>query len=178
MSIARILGAGLAALVLSWLAPAHADTVVGVHTWSVHEPRSPDASNDNPGLYVRANGWQAGLYRNSVRRPSAYVVRTWDLGPVELAAGVVTGYQRVRQPAPCASVARWLGVSVQAAEALERDEGWACWRDVGSTRHRLAPLATLSAALPAIGDITPRITIAPRLGGSSAVIHLSLEAPL
>lgn len=162
----RYFGLAVFLVALCAAAPVFAQIVVGVHAWSAHEPRAEGSSNDNPGLYVRHGAWQAGVYRNSVRRPSAYVVRLWDLGPVELSAGLVTGYQRERHSVACSELPNaqphWVG----------------CWKDVGSTPGRIAPFAALSAPLPAVLGVTPRITWVPRAGGSNHVLHLSFERPL
>lgn len=51
----------------------------------------------NPGVYARTSGgWQAGLYRNSHRKPTVYAGRAWETscGPIWCGAGVfaATGY--------------------------------------------------------------------------------------
>lgn len=80
---------------------AHADTI-GLHIASW--PSRPGMNNINPGLYYRTDaGWTAGGYCNSESRSerfpdapqckvAAYAGRSFEVDPVTLTAGVITGY--------------------------------------------------------------------------------------
>lgn len=69
---------------------------VGLHIGSYHE--KPGFNNVNPGIYARTSGDQiVGVYYNSLKRPTVYVVQDFHLiklGPVRssVALGVATGY--------------------------------------------------------------------------------------
>jgi hypothetical protein len=70
---------------------------VGVHLASVHIPAHDDQNNRNLGAYVRSvDGWTLGGYRNTIRRNSLYAGKTERglLGPVDVTAGIVSGYQK------------------------------------------------------------------------------------
>jgi len=82
----------LAALALSAAAPAASAGTMGLHLASVHSP-SKNFNNSNPGVYYRSDdGWTGGVYRNSLRRTSAYGGYTWEYGVLGLTAGGATGY--------------------------------------------------------------------------------------
>lgn len=90
------LAAVCAALVSITLCPSTARSqTIGVHVVSMHMPARPDQNNQNLGLYVRsADGWTLGGYRNTLRRTSLYAGGTMSLlGPLDLTAGVISGYQ-------------------------------------------------------------------------------------
>ena len=82
---------------------AHADTI-GLHIASWHS--QPGMNNVNPGQYYRTDaGWTAGGYCNSESRSerfpdaqqckvAAYAGRSFEVGPLTLTAGVITGYTR------------------------------------------------------------------------------------
>lgn len=79
------------------MAPAHAETRIGLHLGSYHA--SGDYNNFNPGVYVYHNGWTAGTYYNSERHQSVYAGYTFEhplVGPFSggLTVGAITGYQR------------------------------------------------------------------------------------
>lgn len=82
-------------------APTFADDVeesIGMHLGSYHSP-AKDYNNVNPGFYVRTeDGMKGGLYHNSHKRLSIYVVREWQFElPYDWRAGLsiggVTGYK-------------------------------------------------------------------------------------
>ena len=79
------------------MAPALADTRVGVHLGSWHD--RGDYNNVNPGAYVYHNGYTAGTYYNSERKVSLYAGYTFEyplVGPFTagLTVGAITGYAR------------------------------------------------------------------------------------
>lgn len=86
----------------------HAQTVVGLHTFSIHadDGKSADGSfgwnNQNFGAYIKHDGWTGGVFKNSLYRWSWYAGYTWDLkidhalvDEVSLTLGVATGYDKV-----------------------------------------------------------------------------------
>ncbi|WKB52992.1 hypothetical protein [Eleftheria terrae] len=88
-----------AALLFALLAgAAQADTTIGLHLGSQHYP-ARDLNNVNPGVYVLHDGWTAGVYRNSYRRPTVYGGYSWNLYRgdwvrLDLTAAVATGYRQ------------------------------------------------------------------------------------
>lgn len=95
--ISRLIGAAVAALFVACSARA---TEVVVHGVSRHVKRERDDGQPyverNWGAAARWGAWQAGIYRNSWGRTSAYVVRDWiwPAGPVGVGvfAGAAVGY--------------------------------------------------------------------------------------
>lgn len=77
---------------------------VGAHIGSWHD--RPGFNNTNPGLYVRLdNGVTAGVYRNSLSKPSVYLGRSFetplaDWVSVAVTVGVVSGYNNPILVAP------------------------------------------------------------------------------
>lgn len=135
-------------VLLLFAPPAHAGGVVGVHLMSTHIPNE-NHNNQNPGVYVRAEGWQAGAYHNSFKRLTVYGVRVVEIGGgLELALGAATGYKRDEQGR-------------------------------GFSRSAVAPMAALSYAPSwSVGGFTPRVTFVPPLPKHSGVVHLSVEKAL
>jgi hypothetical protein len=71
-----------------------ASITLGVHIASVHLP-DHGQNNINPGIYAIHEGWTAGVYRNSYKRTSAYFGHVFNVwGPLDLTAGVVSGYKK------------------------------------------------------------------------------------
>jgi len=67
--------------------------VIGVHAVSYHAP-DRSQNNVNPGLYIRSDRWQVGMYHNSYRDTTTYVSHAWPLGnDFELVGGIAHGYQ-------------------------------------------------------------------------------------
>lgn len=69
--------------------------VLGVHLLSLHAPKR-EYETFTPGVYLRAEGWQAGVYRNSEAGTSAYAGRMFEAGRFFLLVGAVTGYERAK----------------------------------------------------------------------------------
>lgn len=96
--------AAASALVLT-VATDHAqaeDAVVGAHLHTVHfdsdkdKPPGFETRDSTPGIYIRtSSGLTAGLVRNSLGRPSAYLAQTWatDNERWALTLGAMTGYK-------------------------------------------------------------------------------------
>lgn len=100
----------LSALIISLflINPAIAsDTVVGVHIGSWHSEKG--YNNKNPGVFVRKNNIQTGIYKNSVDKTTAYVGLTKDVQVVKNLSvggmvGVGTGYSKSVVPMLVTSV--------------------------------------------------------------------------
>lgn len=89
-----LLAAGLA---IAACPAVRADELI-LHTVSYHSTKpGDDPNNYNPGIgYSLDNGWAAGIYYNSYRRPSAYVAKDFNVaGPLGVFAGGATGYDSV-----------------------------------------------------------------------------------
>ena len=71
---------------------------IGMHIGTYHFDRSRGYNEVNPGAYVVCDRVTAGVYRNSLRKPSFYAGYTFErlLGPVDLTVGGVTGYPRAK----------------------------------------------------------------------------------
>jgi hypothetical protein len=125
--------------------------ILGVHLASIHIPAEPWQNNTNPGIYVRADGWTAGTYRNTLRRQSVYFGHQFELGAVSFGVGAISGYKK-----ECTS-----GV---------------CF---GATKHKWSPMFAPSVAIPVqILGATPRLWYVPGFANSASVFHISLERKL
>ena len=74
-----------------------AQTIVGIHTVSVHTEKG--YNNTNPGVYLSIDGYTAGTYYNSERHQTYYVGYNFagELGyglDWGLTLGLATGYER------------------------------------------------------------------------------------
>jgi hypothetical protein len=121
---------------------------IGLHLYSHHFPERDYQINANSGIYLRAENWQAGIYRNTIDRTTLYAAYSKPAGPFDLMAGLATGYQiRYRNH-----------------------------EKSGFSRSYLAPMAGISYApqIKLLGA-RPRVFFAPGFGGSSNVLHLSVE---
>lgn len=79
-------------VLILWSGLAHSQTI-GVHVYTAHA-FNQHLQNVNPGLYYRTNeGWEVGAYRNSYDRPSIYVGKQFEIGPVSVLVGLATGYK-------------------------------------------------------------------------------------
>lgn len=91
---------------------------VGLHLASVHIPARSAYNNVNPGVYYRSDaGWTAGMYHNSLSRPSACAGYTLQYGRFGLTAGGATGYQQTVQAllVPSVSLFTMQGVTARVA---------------------------------------------------------------
>jgi hypothetical protein len=74
---------------------------IGVHVGTWHFDRDAGYRETNPGIYVRADEWQAGYYRNSLDRNTLYVTRAFRVPHterVEVNVGLATGYRDGARP--------------------------------------------------------------------------------
>jgi hypothetical protein len=120
------------------LAPA--TDAFGMHLGSWHSNQDAcfgqiraDCNNANPGGYLRRDGWVVGGYYNSIKRPTVYAGRIWELGSrgrlsFDLGAVLATGYEA----APVVPLAT-------PTVGLELGKGW---------RARVL-------YLPRVGDVSP-----------------------
>jgi hypothetical protein len=70
---------------------------IGVHIGTWHFKQDHRLRDFNPGVFARADRWQAGLYHNSQRRTSAYVSYAFPLSERwAVSVGAVTGYEHAR----------------------------------------------------------------------------------
>lgn len=77
------------------LARAETPEVMGLHMGSWHEDKA--MNNFNPGVYARwKNGFTAGAYYNSEKRPTAYAGWTFHdkIDRFAITLGAATGYKR------------------------------------------------------------------------------------
>jgi hypothetical protein len=72
---------------------------LGMHIGTFHFERSRGYREINPGLYLRADRWQAGFYSNSHGKFSAYSTYAYALTErIEAHAGLATGYNSTVVP--------------------------------------------------------------------------------
>lgn len=155
-----------------------AETVVGLHTLSLHAPQRAQ-SNDNFGLYVRKDRWQAGAYRNSHDRTTVYGGYAAPLGPVELMLGFASGYDKrctkttTHTPKVVKVEAMPDGSTSTTTYPARTHTTEEC---TGFSNTRLTPLVALSYAAPfSVLGATPRAWLMPGFGKVSTVAHISLE---
>jgi len=69
---------------------------IGLHIGTYHFDRDRGYNEVNPGIYAECDHYTAGVYRNSLRKTSAYAGYTFErvLGPIDVTVGGVTGYPR------------------------------------------------------------------------------------
>lgn len=151
---------------------------VGLHVASIHSPQG-DQTNTNPGLYIRMDRWQAGLYRNSHSRTTFYGGYAYPIGPVEVMAGIASGYDK-----RCTTQTTYIPEKVSFEQYPNGDTSTtttpartvpteAC---TGFSKHRLTPLVALSFAAPfTVSGARPRLWFMPGFSKTSTVAHLSLE---
>lgn len=138
--------------------------VLGVHLVSAHFPAGDGLNNVNPGVYVRAeSGLTVGVYRNTLRRTSAYAGWTFTTdvipeAPISLTVGAVSGYRFERKEVAC------------------KNEAWStrCFDWEGYSSQSVVPMVAPSIALP-LSWATPRLTVIPGIGKGSSAVHLSVE---
>lgn len=83
------------------------DTVVGVHVASWHSEKG--YNNSNPGVFVRKNNIQTGIYKNSVNKTTVYAGVTKDVQITKNISvggmlGAATGYSNSVVPMLVTSV--------------------------------------------------------------------------
>ena len=65
---------------------------IGLHLGTYHFDRKAGFNNANPGIYANCDNIVAGVYYNSLRKPSVYAGYAFHLGPVDVLVGAVSGY--------------------------------------------------------------------------------------
>jgi len=169
----------LFALALSLAAMGAQGADFGVHTFSVHAPARAHHQNDNFGLYLRGANWQAGAYRNSLDRTTAYAAYVYPVGPVDLMAGVVSGYSK-----RCTTTTTVTPKKVHHERMSNGDTGTTTYPEQtvtteecrGWSRGALSPMAGVSYLAPIrVLGAAPRLFLAPGFGKASSVLNLSLE---
>jgi hypothetical protein len=99
------------------MAPGARAGTIGFHIASHHAP-AKNYNNSNPGIYYRnAEGWTAGVYRNSLRKTSVYAGYTWKFGVLDVTTAGVTGYFDKVQPllVPSISLFTYQGITPRIA---------------------------------------------------------------
>lgn len=131
---------------------------VGLHIASAHFPAREYHNNTNPGIYAIADGWTAGVYRNTLRRTSIYAGKQWAwdtaYGEPAVTLGVVSGYDK--RTVPCGD---W-----------HRKQGWTGQCSFGVSNAKIIPMIAPSWKIK-----STRIWYMPGVGNSSSVIHVSVE---
>lgn len=152
---------------------------IGLHLVSAHVPGHDGQNNHNFGAYVvTESGLTAGFYENTIKRTSLYVGQTFDVGPLDVGVGVVSGYQR--------KCDRVVVVTGRQTTVERRDDGSTVTssgptfgekdRCVGASRGALAPMATISYAAPVTFlGLTPRAWLLLPTNKSDLVFHLSAD---
>lgn len=166
---------------------AQAQTVVGLHTVSIHAP-DRGQTNANYGLYMRAgSGLELGAYRNSIDRPGVYLGQQFELakgaaGALGLQVGAAYGYQKkcavkttvTPKKVTHESYSNGDTKTTTSPEKTEKRE-----ECKGFSRGAITPMAGLTYTAPfAIMGITPRLQFLPPFGKHAAVAHLTLERAL
>jgi len=106
---------------------------IGMHLVSYHTEVDKNYNNVNPGIYLRSDKHQVGIYKNSIRNMSAYYAYNIPLTEdcrYEAVIGLATGYKSVI--APIAAIA----VNISLNEAAR------------NSRVRFLVGPTLSGATP------------------------------
>ena len=67
--------------------------IVGLHLLSYHTSPQPYMKSVTPGVYAECDGWNAGIYHNSLGGTSVHGGYTWHWEPFALTAGVASGYR-------------------------------------------------------------------------------------
>lgn len=95
--------------------------LLGVHIATVHVGDLPpwiEPVSFTPGVYiVTPSGLTAGVFRNSIQRPSAYLGYSWRSGPWALTLAGATGY-RFGPVTPMLGISYRFGASSGARVAL------------------------------------------------------------
>jgi hypothetical protein len=138
---------------------AQAETTVGLHLGSVHLPSYSWQNDVNPGAYIRIDGWTAGAYYNTYKRPSVYAGYTFVNGPFSVTVGAVSGY-RIKQHAGACMDGTY-GTTAQPCNE-------------GAVHGALAPLVVPSVLF--FDNV--RVSLLPGVPGnkqSYTAVHLSIE---
>ena len=150
---------------------------MGLHLHSAHFPAKDSHQNRNRGLYVRGDSYQLGYYVNTYDRDTFYAAYVHKLGPVDLLAGVASGYQRkcnsyTVQTGEQLHITKHKGeYSKTTTPVYEQRESCA-----GFSRSVLTPMAGLSIASPvSVLGATPVLFVAPGFGRAASVLHLSVQ---
>jgi hypothetical protein len=173
-----------AALIAAALAFAACDAQaaeIGLHTFSVHAPQRGQV-NDNFGVFVIADSWRLGAYRNSYDRTTAYGARVFNLmagryGSLDLSLGAASGYRR-----ECKTYT----VQTGSVETTTKQKGGKVTTTTpvfetrqscqGFSKHDITPMGALTYSAPfsALGA-TPELSVMPGFGKTSSVAHFSLR---
>jgi hypothetical protein len=151
------------------------EAIVGVHLASRHVPQQEGQNNANTGLYVRYNNFQIGGYRNTLKRDTIYAGYTLKAGQFDLMLALASGYNRKcsQEVTPISQGnihKNYQGVTEKGGTMYLISEECS-----GYGKYKLAPIVTISYALPEVAGTIPRVSFVPGTGLSSSVVHLSVE---
>jgi hypothetical protein len=157
---------------------ARAELTLGVHLGSAHLPERDDQNNRNLGLYANGEHWQAGVYRNTLKRTTVYAAGKFALGAgIDMLVGVGTGYKRECEEVTVVT-GRWERIEVQPDGSTVRTSGPTLRTEErcrGFSRYDITPVLAFGWSAPVkFAGASPRVTVLLPTPKSSAVVHLSL----
>lgn len=160
--------------------PAHAETVIGLHTLSIHAPQRAQ-QNENAGVYVRNASVEVGLYRNSVGRNTFYISQEFTLlegsaGKLGLQIGAATGYQHKCNVSPATVKVHHIVATPEEYKEYDITTQMERVQCKGFSRGAVTPMAgfTYTPNIAFMG-IVPRLQFVPGQKNHSSVVHLTLE---
>lgn len=158
-----LLALALVSALMSMTQPVSAQSAIGVHTITRHQPQRDYHQEENYGLYYRtAGGIEFGGYRNTLDRPTFYIAQNWNWHFLSATLGVLTGYKKHQVQVACTD-----------------GSAGPCHETRGNTNGAIGPLAAVSATTPPLWGVAARLTVLPGfLVNSSTVYHLSFEHPM
>jgi hypothetical protein len=142
--------------------------VVGLHLVTAHVGNTNGEQPITPGIYVRADGFTAGIFRNSYAEPSVHVGYTLETEgkTFALTLGATYGYRKKDDKEVSNCPASNL-TNCSEAERLRYG-----WTEPG--KRTLYPLIVPSVRLPVGDAFAARVSLMPYHKGPQA-IHLSIE---
>ena len=132
-----------------------ASLILGLHLVSYHHDQRSFTNNTNPGVYVECDGWTAGVYKNTLSRPTVYGGYTWRSGPFALTVGLASGYQKE------------YGQRLCEPGVVDLPEN-RCFRGVADS-------PVMPIVVPSVSVGPARVWFVPKIKSSSAAVHLSIE---
>ena len=93
--------------------------IMGVHIASAHLRDERKLNSFNPGVYASCDEYTVGLYKNSYKRESVYVARSF--GP--LAIGLVTGYPKGAVLPMAVLSVKWQGIRLSLIPPVDKTTG-------------------------------------------------------
>lgn len=154
------------------LAATAVTMTMGLHLGSYHVPDRPYFQNTNPGLFLRVDQTQLGCYQNSYDRTSCYVAVIQPIGPVDVMAGLVTGYDRRCKE----RIETTVTVRKTETATITMTDHMLLRECRGFSKEKVTPMLALSYAIPVeILGATPRLSVMSAFDKGATVFHLSVE---